>query len=276
MSQNEDLLLEREGAVATITLNRPARRNTLNDGMLESLQGFLDDLEDDASVGAVVLTGSGPLFCGGFDVSGGPPRSGRKAFQAHADLASRTLWRIWRSRLPFVASVRGLCLGGGVYLAGVCDFLLTTPATHFTMAEIKFGMAPPLFNLFPWLMGLRAAKEFLMTGDPITGDRAVEMGLATRAVPEDRLATDTIALARSLARMADGVVPVIKRSINARWEAAGFVTGIERDVEAFVDNKVSQGPVQKEYRRLAREVGGRTALERLGIDLGLGDLDAAP
>jgi enoyl-CoA hydratase len=272
----DDVLFTRDGAVALITLNRPARRNTLTDGMLEALWDIQGAIEDDTAVGAVVLTGTGPLFCGGFDVSGGTPRSGRKAFQAHADLASRTLWRIWRSRLPWVASVRGLCLGGGVYLAAVCDFLLTTDRTRFTMAEIKFGFAPPLFNLFPWLMGLRAAKEFLMTGDPVTGARAVEMGLATRSVPDEQLDAEAIRLARSLAAMADDVVRIMKRSINARWEAAGFVAGVERDVETFVDNKVFQGPVQKEYRRLARELGGRAALERLGIDIGLPDLDAAP
>jgi enoyl-CoA hydratase/carnithine racemase len=272
----EDVLFARDGAVGVITLNRPHRRNTLTDGMLETMQGILSEIEDDTSVGGVVLTGTGAIFCGGFDVSGGAPRSGRKAFRAHADLASSTLWRIWKSRLPFVAAVRGLCLGGGVYLAGVCDFLLTTERTQFTMAEIKFGFAPPLFNVFPWLMGLRAAKEFLMTGDPITGTRAVEMGLANRVVPDDRLAGEAMDLARSLARMPDDVVRIIKRSINARWELAGFVAGIERDVDAFVENKVFQGPVQAEYRRLAREIGGRAALERLGIDLGIRDPDAAP
>lgn len=271
-----DVLFARDGAVAIVTLNRPARRNTLTDGMLEALGEIEASIEDDASVGAVVLTGTGPLFCGGFDVTGGAPRSGRRAFQAHADLASRTLWGIWRSRLPWVAAVRGLCLGGGVYLAGVCDFLLTTDRTRFTMAEVKFGFAPPLFNVFPWLMGLRAAKEFLMTGDPVAGARAVEMGLATRAVADETLDDEAMRLARSLARMPDDVVRTLKRSINARWEAAGFVAGIERDVERFVENKVFQGPVQQEYRRLAREIGGRAALERLGIDIGLPDLDAAP
>jgi enoyl-CoA hydratase/carnithine racemase len=272
----EDVLFARDGSVAIITLNRPHRRNTLNDGMLEIMQAILGEIEDDSSVGSVVLTGTGELFCGGFDVSGGPPRTGRTSFQAHADLASRTLWRIWKSRLPFVAAVRGVCLGGGVYLACVCDFLLTTERTRFSMAEIKFGFAPPLFNIFPWLMGLRAAKEFLMTGDPITGARAVEMGLANRTVPDEQLGNESLNLARSLAAMPDGVVRIIKRSVNSRWEQAGLVAGIERDIDAFVENKVFQGPVQAEYRRLAREIGGRAALERLGIDLGIGDPDAAP
>jgi enoyl-CoA hydratase len=266
-----DVLLARDGAVASIQLNRPGRRNTLTDGMLEAIQRFLAEIEDDRSVGAVVLTGAGRIFCAGFDVSGGPPRAGREPFQAHADLVSATLWRIWRSRLPFVAGVHGLCVGGGVYLAAVCDFLFTTERTRFSMGEIKLGFAPPLFNVFPWLMGLRAAKEFLMTGDPITGVRAVEVGLATRVVPDDHLAGAALEQARALARMPDDVVTTMKRSVNARWELGGLVAGIERDVEGFVDNKVHQGPFQIEYRRLARELGVRAALEKLGIDLGLRD-----
>ena len=259
----------REGAVATITLDRPARRNTLTDEMLEAMQRFLDEVEDDRAVGAVVLTGAGPVFCAGFDVGGGPPRTGREPFQAHADLVSNTLWRIWRSRLPVVAGVQGLCVGGGVYLSGVCDFLITTARTRFSMGEIKLGFAPPLFNLFPWLLGYRAAKDFLMTGDPVNGTRAVEMGLASRVVPAEQLAEETMRQAQSLARLPDDVVPVLKRSINARWEQAGFVAGVENDIRGFVQNKVQQGPFQVEYRRLAREIGVRAALERLGIDLGL-------
>ena len=261
--------LGRDGAVATIELNRPTRRNTLTDGMLEAIHRFLGELEDDPSCAAVVLTGAGPAFCAGFDVGGGPPRTGRESFQGHADLVSNTLWRIWRSRLPVIAGVQGLCVGGGVYLAGICDFLITTPRTRFSMGEIKLGFAPPLFNLFPWLLGYRAAKDFLMTGDPISGTRAVEIGLASRAVPAERLGEEVMAQARALAKQPDDVVTVLKRSINTRWEQAGFVAGVERDIDGFVHNKVHQGPFQVEYRRLAREIGVRAALERLGIDLGL-------
>jgi enoyl-CoA hydratase len=271
MTAFTDVLFERDGPVATITLHRPERRNTLTDGMLEAIQRFIGELEDDSAIRAVVLTGAGKIFCGGFEVGAGPPRTGREPFQAHADLVSNTLWRIWRSRLPFVAGVHGLCVGGGVYLAGICDFLLTTERTRFSMGEIKLGFAPPLFNVFPWLMGLRAAKEFLMTGEPISGPRAVELGLANRAVPDDALTGAVMERARALARMPDDVVQIVKRSVNARWEQAGIVGGITRDVEGFVENKVHQGPFQVEYRRLAREIGVRAAMERLGIDLGLRD-----
>jgi enoyl-CoA hydratase len=267
-AQETGVRLGRDGAVATIELNRPARRNTLTDAMLEAIHRVLGELEDDRSCGAVAHW-RGPDLLAGFEVGAGPPRTGRASFQEHADLVSNTLWRIWRSRLPVIAGVQGLCVGGGVYLAGICDFLITTPRTRFSMGEIKLGFAPPLFNLFPWLLGFRAAKDFLMTGDPISGTRAVEIGLASRAVAPERLAADVLAQARALAKLPDDVVPVLKRSINARWEQAGFVAGVERDVDGFVHNKVHQGPFQVEYRRLAHEIGVRAALEQLGIDLGL-------
>ena len=263
----DDVLLARDGQVAVVTLNRPQRGNSLTDEMLHRLQDITSRIEDDASVRAVVLTGAGETFCSGFDLGGGPPRTGRPAFQAHADLASATFWRIWNSRLPFVAAVRGTAIGGAVYLTGVCDFVLTTAAARIGMTEIKFGMAPPLFNILPWLMGNRAAREFLMTGDAITGARAVEIGLATRVLPDEALLAGALDLAARLARMPDDSVETMKRSINYRWEVSGLVAAVQRDVGGFVDNKVSMGPVQAEYRKLSREIGMRAALERLGIDL---------
>lgn len=265
----DDVRFERDDGVAVITLNRPERSNTLTDEMLELLQGIVSEIEDDESIGAVVLTGAGATFCGGFDLTGGAPRSGRHAFRAHADLASNTLWRIRKSRLPFVAAVRGACIGGAVYLTGVCDFMLTTAEARIGMVELKFGMAPPLFNIFPWLLSDRHAREFLLTGDAINGNRAVEIGLATRVVADEQLMDEAMALARRLANMPDGVVSIMKQAINHRWELAGFVAGLEHGVDGFVDNKVNMGPVQSEYRRLSREIGSRAALDRLGIDLGI-------
>ncbi len=266
---NDDVLLERDGATAILTLNRPDRGNSLTDGMLHQLQEALFALEDDTAVGAVVLRGAGPSFCGGFDLGSGPPRTGRRAFQAHADLAGRTFWHIWNSRLPFIAAVRGYCLGGAVYLTGVCDFVLTTADAQIGMSELKFGMAPPLFNLFPWLLSNRHAREFLMTGDAIRGTRAVEIDLMTRVVPDADLDAACMALAAKLARMPDGAVHTMKRSINVRWELAGIVAGVEDGIRGFVENKVQMGPVQAEFRRLSREIGSGAALRQLGIDLGL-------
>jgi enoyl-CoA hydratase/carnithine racemase len=264
MSTN-DVLFAREGSVATVTLNRPERGNALTNEMFSLIQTFIDEVEDDASVRAVVLTGAGATFCGGVDITGRSPDAGRHSFQEHADLAVSTFWRIWDSRLPFVVAARGRCMAGGLYLACVCDLVLATPETQIGMPELKIGMSPPLFNLFPWLLELRTAKEFLLTGGIVDAARAVQLNLINRVVADEQLQPEAMALATSLAEMPDQVVQVMKRSINRRWELAGFRTGIEEDVRRFVTDKVHMGPFQTEYRRLTQEFGPRVARERLGM-----------
>jgi enoyl-CoA hydratase len=106
-----------------------------------------------------------------------------------------------------------------------------------------------------------------MTGDSITGARAVEIGLATRVLPGESLMPGAMDLAHRLARMPDDSVQVMKRSINYRWEVAGLAMAIGRDLDGFVQNKLAMGPVQTEFRKLSREIGSRAAIERLGIDL---------
>lgn len=270
MPEQDELLIKRDGPIAVLTLNRPHRNNALTDGMLVKLGRTVLELQDDGTTRAVMLTGAGDVFCAGFDLGGGGSGPARKRleYQDHADLASETLWRIWRSPLPFIACVRKACIGGAVYLTGVCDFVVTTPDTRFAMSELKLGMSPPLFNIFPWLMTYRAAKEFLMTGDPIDGRRAVEWGLATRCVEEEDPTASALALTRQLAAMPDDVAARMKRSVNRRWELAGLVAGIEEDVVGFVDDKANMGPAQKAFRQLSREVGFKEAMVRLGIDLG--------
>ncbi|MGH8428839.1 MAG: hypothetical protein ACREUF_00390, partial [Solimonas sp.] len=124
------------------------------------------------------------------------------------------------------------------------------------------------FNIFPWLMTYRAAKEFLMTGDAIDGRRAVEWGLATRCVEEGDPTASALTLAKHLAAMPDDVTAKMKRSVNRRWELAGLVAGIEEDVAGFVADKANMGPTQRAFRQLSREVGFKEAMVRLGITWG--------
>lgn len=112
----DPVLFDRSDQIVRVTLNRPARNNALTNEMFELLAGYLDDVEDDPSARAVVLEGSGPAFCSGFDITGDAPRTTRRDFQHHADLVTGTFWRIWTSRLPFVVAAHGRCTAGGLYL----------------------------------------------------------------------------------------------------------------------------------------------------------------
>lgn len=266
--QTDEILIDRDGPVSVLTVNRAHNNNTINDAVLTRLRTAVMDLESDGSTRAVVIRGSGGIFSAGFDVTSKKPRSGT-TLRDHADLASDTFWRIWRSPLPYIAAAERYCLGGAVYFAGVCDFMVTSPSAEIGMFELKLGMAPPLFNLFPWMLGYRVAKQFLLTGDVIDGNKAVEWGVASHCVAEAEVVPASMALAHRLAAMPDSVVAKMKRSVNCRWELAGMVSGVEEDVDQFVRDKMNMGPRQQEFRRLLLEVGVKEAIARLGIDLGL-------
>lgn len=270
-----ELVVERMGPVALLTLDRPHHNNAITDQLLRQLRDVLPELESDGVTRAVVVTGAGGVFSSGFDISPAPaapaddPGDRRRRLRDHADLASDTFWRIWRSPLPFVAAVERMCLGGAVYFTAVCDYMLTSSDAEIGMVELRMGLVPPLFNIFPWLMSYRQAKEFLLTGDVIDGARAVEIGLATRAVPAGDVLPAALALAQRLARMPEGVVAQMKRSVNRRWEVAGVVTEVEAGLDAFVQDKLVMSEFQKAFRELVAQLGVRPAIAHLGIDLGL-------
>lgn len=264
-----ELQHEQAGPVAILTINRAANNNTITDTVLSLLGSRIAELESDGRTRAVVIRGAGGLFSAGFDVT--PKKGPRPASSVrdHADLASNTFWRMWRSPLPFIAAAERMCLGGAVYFCGVCDYMITSPDAEIGMFELKLGMAPPLFNLFPWMLGYRAAKQFLLTGDVIDGSKAVEWGVASECVPAGEIQQRCLHLANRLAAMPDQVVATMKRSVNRRWELAGLITGVEEDVEQFVRDKLNMGADQRRFRELLAEHGMEEAIRRLELDLGL-------
>lgn len=270
-----ELILEKKPPVALVSINRPERSNSLTNEVLDNLRNTVTELEGDESIRAVVVTGSGGLFSSGFDLTAmssaaaEDPTIRRRQILDHANIAGDTFWRIWRSPLPFVAAVERMCLGGAVYLTGVFDFVLVTPDVEMGMVELKMGLAPPMFNIFPWMMSYRGAKEFLLTGDVVDGARAVELGLANRCVAADDLLNEAMALAHRLSDMPDDVVAKMKRAVNRRWEVAGLVTEVEHGLDAYVHDKADMRPFQREFRQWVTEVGVEAAIGRLGIQIGL-------
>ncbi|MGW4033765.1 enoyl-CoA hydratase/isomerase family protein [Streptomyces sp. NPDC004838] len=269
------LLVEKKGPVAVLTINRREHSNSLTDALLRDISATVTELEGDSSIRAVVLTGSGGMFSTGSDLSAmrasvlKDPELLRQRVTEHTDVATDTFWRIWRSPLPFVAAVERICLGAAVYLTAMFDHVLITPDAEIGMSEIRLGLAPPMFNVFPWMLSYRGAKEFLLTGDVIDGVRAAELGLATRCVPAEKLMDEAMALADRLAAMPDDVVATMKRSVNRRWELAGIQAELEHGVDGFIQDKTNMGPFQRRLRETIAEVGVEEALKRLDIDLGL-------
>jgi methylglutaconyl-CoA hydratase len=167
--------LELRGGVATITLDRPEERNALSGALMTSLGEHLDKVANDPSCRVVVLTNSGPAFCAGADLKGGgePPRFS----------LGELLQMITGLEKPVVGRIAGHAMGGGVGLAAACDISVVAKDARLGFSEVRVGVAPAIISVV-CLPKLRVADalELFLTGQQISADRAVELGLVNRAV----------------------------------------------------------------------------------------------
>ncbi len=169
------------GSIATVTLDAPENRNALSTEMLDSLGDDLERADGDPAVRAVVLTHTGTTFCAGADLSVAGRTSSR------LDLAG-ILRLVEELDKPVVARIAGHCRGGGVGLAAVCDLSIATSGATFAFSEVRLGVAPAVISVVCLPKMRRAdASQLFLTGEPFGADRAAEVGLITRAVPEGDL-----------------------------------------------------------------------------------------
>jgi len=197
----ENLLVERDEAVLIITINRPAKLNALNAGVLADLGAALDAAQADEAVRALILTGAGEkAFVAGADIdelSTQSPVAGRE----HARKGQALFDRIERLGKPVIAAVNGFALGGGCELAMACTLRLAADTAKFGQPEINLGLLPGYAGSqrLPRLVGRGRALELLLTGAPIAADEAYRIGLVNRVVPAAQLGTEARTLARTLA-----------------------------------------------------------------------------
>ncbi|WP_232062190.1 enoyl-CoA hydratase/isomerase family protein [Variovorax sp. PBS-H4] len=236
-----------ESTVATLELARPDKLNSLNDQILIDMQNALDALEGDADVRVVIITGQGRAFCAGFDLSPREkPFTTVQDWREHVKLGNETWWRIWKSRMPVIAAVNGFALGGGCDLSMVCDYTLASEAAVFGEPEIQFQSAPP-FNITPWILGMKSAKEFLLFGDRVNAEDAVRLGLANRVVPADQLRAEAMKTALRLAKLPPPSVELNKLGLNRSYELRGFQPAIEYGAEIFTQVLMSESAEAKEF-----------------------------
>ncbi len=185
----DPLLVTRDGAVATLTLNRPDAFNALNVPLKEALRDTLTALADDDEVRAVVITGAGRAFCAGQDLrehtdnlrGDGPPLETVKVHYNPMALALGTMPK------PVVAAVRGVAAGAGAGLAFLADFRIGGPSTSFVTAFAQVGLAADtgMSWTLPRLVGTAKATELLMLGDRVSAEEALRLGLLTKLVEDD-------------------------------------------------------------------------------------------
>ncbi len=200
----EHLIVERDGAVAVVTVNRPRVLNALNTATLDELFAAMTDLRADAGVRAVVITGAGDkAFVAGADIAELATLS-PVAAQAHARQGQRVFDLIEQLGKPVIAAVNGYALGGGCELAMACTLRLASDAAKFGQPEVKLGLTPGFAGTqrLARLVGKGRAMELILTGATIDAQEAYRIGLANRVVPAADLAVQVRALAQALASSA--------------------------------------------------------------------------
>lgn len=209
------LITEKQGAVLVIKLNRPEKHNALNTDLTQQLVDTLKAAEADSSVNAIVLTGNGKSFCAGADTgefsSLVPDAS--NAVLDRADLTTSLHLAFSKIAKPIVAAVHGNALGGGAGLALACDLVVMAQDTRFGYPELKHGIvaAVVLANLVRQL-GQKHAFELVAMAEPINGQRALELGLANKVCPQDKVLDEALALATKLASWSPVAMATTKRT----------------------------------------------------------------
>jgi 2-(1,2-epoxy-1,2-dihydrophenyl)acetyl-CoA isomerase len=211
---SSSVLLERDGAVATITLNRPEVGNALDMPTARALMDAVIACDEDDAVRCVLLTGAGKLFCAGGDVAS----FAAAGDQLPAFLKEITVYvhaavaRLMRMNKPVVTAVNGSAAGAGVGLAILGDIALAGPRAQFALAYGAIGLSPDggATWLLPRLIGLRRAQELCLRNQRVTAEQAAAMGLVTRVVEGDLMA-EAMAVAQDLARSATPALGVTRR-----------------------------------------------------------------
>jgi enoyl-CoA hydratase len=221
------VLYEVDEAVSIVTLNRPEKRNALNDEVMEALREAFARADGEPSTCVVLLRGRGPSFCAGYDISSERPNSGWRedALKAHEHLSrSLALEMIpWEMKKPVVAAVQGHALGGGCELAMLCDLTVASEEATFGEPEIRFSTAGPAM-VMPAIIGHKRARELLYLGDTIDARTALAYGMVNKVYPQATFEADSLRYAKRLSLISPEALYAAKLSINRGAEATGFRT----------------------------------------------------
>jgi enoyl-CoA hydratase len=184
--------------IATITMNRPEKRNPLNTQVFKELSDCLDDASADKSIGALIITGGEKVFCAGMDIAEMQQLKQEEIFTFWNSGYNLTFEKIYNFRVPTIAAVSGYCLAGGFDLSISCDFRIASETARFGQLEVDVHLSPGIDRLWR-LVGLSRAKYLGMTGEIIDAAEAYRIGLVDKIVKVENLMTATRALAAGFA-----------------------------------------------------------------------------
>lgn len=257
------VIYEQNGAIAEVTLNRPEKLNAVDEQMLVGLEDALDKAEADESIRVLLLCGRGRAFSAGFDLDGWVPRAGESREESVRRELRRDfdfIMRVWDFPKPIVVAVHGFCLGSSLEVTAVADITIATTDCRFGTPEVRFGSGAVCLIL-PWVIGLKNARELLLTGsDKIDARRAQAMGLVNHVVEPESLMQHAREVAAEIAMNDPLAVRLTKKAINLSLEIAGLRRALEDALAIDLQIELTETPESMEFNRVLQAEGARAAL----------------
>ena len=265
-----------DAGIARITLNRPERMNAINTELVADLRASVAAANDDAAVKVIILSGAGRAFCAGYDLDWGTKAedASQRAMSGQWDPVRdylgmsrnvRAYMSLWESPKPVIAQVHGWCVGGGTDLA-LCSDLI------FMSEDAQIGYPPariwgePTTMMWVYRLGLEHAKRLMLTGGSLTGIEAARLGLASAAVPADRLVDEVDEMARKLTTIPLNQLVMSKLLVNQAYENMGLRT--TQMLGTVFDGIARHTPEGIAWRDEAMRDGFREAVRRRDAPFG--------
>jgi E-phenylitaconyl-CoA hydratase len=232
-----------EDAVALVTLNRPDKRNAINEEMRAELAAAFARFDAEAAIRVVVLTGAAPAFCAGGDLGVTAAPDPRRP---------RVIEPLDKLQKPLIAAINGVAFGGGLELALACDLRIASHNARFALPEVRIGSIPGSGGTqrLPAVVGPSLAAQMVLTGEPIDAAHALAVGLVSQLCAPEGLLDAAMAHARTIARNAPLAVIAAKRALRV---AAGMHRAENLDFERALFNELALSEDRNEGRRAFRE-----------------------
>ncbi|WP_197747384.1 enoyl-CoA hydratase-related protein [Mycobacterium florentinum] len=246
--------------VRRLTLNRPDKRNALNDELRGALFDALRAADVDDQVSVVVVRGAGHCFSAGYDLSQRLNPVERSAATTDGWWARHVVnnWlEMWDMATPLIAQVHGWCLAGGSELATACDLVYVADDAKIGYPPVR-SMSTPDMAWQPWMLGMRRGMEALLTGNAISGTEAATLGFATRSFAPEELENSVLEIANQVAQVPADLLALNKRVCHRAMEAAGIREGLRATAELNALGFHQRS--SREYMRGFRENGVRKNL----------------
>jgi len=247
--------------VRRITLNRPEKRNALNNRLRGEIFATLEAHDRDPEVKLTIIRGAGAAFSSGYDLSANntleQPYHTAGGLGQWARHVVEGWFRVWDLAKPVIAQVHGYCLAGGTELATACDLVYVADDAQIGYPPVRL-MSPPDMQFHPWMMGMRQAMESMLTGDSLSGAEAARRGWANRAYPAAELEAEVLAIAERVAKLPTELAAINKRSVHRAMEIMGMRAAIRSgtEIQALAFQTEASKAYMTRFRRDGESVSG--------------------